>query len=326
MMNREAPSTESNAHTGRRAVVTGGVGFIGYHLASSLLKSGYHVTIIDDLSTGRLENIADLSELCKEDPYRLNFVEGSITDLFLLKQLFKDAAFVFHQAAIANVQRSIEDPARVNDVNVTGTLNVLTAARDNGVEKLVFASSCAVYGDAALLPASENMETGPISPYAVSKLTGEHYCHVFQHNYGLQTACLRYFNVYGPGANPDSDYAAVIPRFISLVKRGEQPVIFGDGEQSRDFVYVDDVVEANIQLAENTATGVYNIGSGVSTSINELAALVMGMCRQKLSPLYKESRQGDVKHISADITRAKMIGYSPKFSLADGLKRTISSV
>ncbi len=313
---------------GKRVLVTGGAGFIGSHLTRELLQRGYRVTVLDNLATGKIENIADL--LAKEGSatktsLRVNFTQGSITDLPLLQKMFHGMDFIFHQAAIASVPRSIKEPLAIHEANITGTLNVLLAARDTNVSKVVFASSSSIYGDTLTLPKEEDMIPNPLSPYAVSKIAGEYYCQLFQQVYGLSTVCLRYFNVYGPRQDPNSQYAAVIPLFIKKASQGEAPIIFGDGEQSRDFIFVKDVAEANILAAESTATGIFNIGKGERTTVNRLAELIIEQLHASVEPAHQEPRQGDVKHSLADITRARNFGYAPKYSLLDGLKQTISS-
>ena len=302
----------------KKAVVTGGAGFIGSHLAEELARRSYQVIIIDDLSTGKMENT---EQLLKNGS--VEFVRGSITDLSLLQKVFQGAGYIFHQAAVPSVPRSIENPLTSNEANVTGTLNVLLAARDNGVSKVVYASSSSVYGDTPTLPKSEDMLPNPQSPYAVSKLTGEYYCRVFQEVYQLPTVCLRYFNVYGPRQDPNSQYAAVIPRFISRVSQGNPPIIFGDGEQTRDFTFIKDVVEANILAVESDVTGIFNIGKGENISLNRLAELVIRLLGGNVKPVYEESRPGDIRHSVAAISRAGRFGYAPKWSLEEGLKEII---
>jgi UDP-glucose 4-epimerase len=299
-----------------KVIVTGGAGFIGSHIAQELVKLGHRVNIIDNLATGRLLNI---------DPVlghkNAEFVRGSIVNLPLLRRLFAGAEYVFHQAALPSVPRSIKNPRASHLTNTTGTLNVLLAARDNAVKKVVFASSSSVYGDTPTLPKVEDMTPNPQSPYAVSKLAGEHYCQVFQKIYGLNTVCLRYFNVFGPRQDPASQYAAVIPLFINNVLAGKPPVIFGNGEQTRDFTFVKDVVNANILAAESPATGMYNIGSGARVTINHLAQLIIGLAgANTIKPAYQNARPGDVLHSLADITRAGTFGYRPKYSLEAGLR------
>ena len=303
-----------------KAIVTGGAGFIGSHIAEELIKRGYRVVIIDNLSTGRLSNLEPI--LGNNDT---DFIQGSITNLQLLRKLFYRVDYVFHQAALPSVPRSIKNPRASHATNATGTLNVLMAARANGVKKVIFASSSSVYGDTPTLPKVEAMVLDPQSPYAVTKLAAEHYCRVFERVFGLKTACLRYFNVYGPRQDPDSPYAAVIPFFINSVIMGKPPVIFGNGEQTRDFTFVKDVVEANILAAESTATGVFNIGSGARVTINHLAELVIKLAGDKrLKIVYRDARPGDVLHSLASITRAAAFGYRPKYTLEQGLQEVVS--
>ncbi len=303
-----------------KVVVTGGAGFIGSHLAQELVKRDYEVIIIDNLATGRLSNMEPILGV-----KNAVFVRGSIVDLPLLRKLFSGVEYVFHQAAVPSVPRSIKNPRASHIANTTGTLNVLLAARDKGVKKVVFASSSSVYGDTPTLPKVEDMTPNPQSPYAVTKLTGEYYCRVFQSVYGLNTICLRYFNVFGPRQDPDSPYAAVIPLFIHNVLAGKSPVIFGNGEQSRDFTFVKDVVEANILAAESPATGVFNIGSGARVTINQLAQLVIRLVGDDtIKPVYRDARPGDILHSLADITRVKTFGYRPKYSLEEGLREVVN--
>jgi UDP-glucose 4-epimerase len=302
-----------------KVIVTGGAGFIGSHIIEGLLKRDYKVVIIDNLSTGRQSNI---DQIIKNK--NVKFVRGSIVSLPFLQKQFAGAEYVFHQAAIPSVPRSIKNPRASHAANITGTLNVLIAARDNDVKKVVFASSSSVYGNTATLPKVEDMNPNPQSPYAVTKLTGEYYCKVFQDIYGLNSVCLRYFNVYGPRQDPDSPYAAVIPLFVTNVLAGKAPVIFGDGEQSRDFTFVKDVAEANILAAESNATGVCNIGGAKRVTINYLVELVIKLVGNRaVKPIYKDFRAGDVMHSLADITRAKAFGYRPRYTLEEGLKEVV---
>lgn len=296
-------------------VVTGGAGFIGSHLAESLSSRGYYVIIIDDLSTGKMGNIEPLLKSANVD-----FIHDSITDLAVLQKLFQGVDYVFHLAAISSVPQSIDAPRLTHEVNVTGTLNVLLAARDNRVKKVIYASSCAVYGDAPALPKREDMLPDPQSPYSVTKLAAEDYCQVFRQVYGLPTVCLRYFNIYGPRQNPDSEYAAVIPRFMKRVSQGEAPIIFGDGNQSRDFNFVKDTVAACLLSAESGASGIFNIGNGESTTINELAHLIIKLVGSNVSPAYQPAKPGDIRHSLADISKARKFGYNPKYNLEEGLK------
>jgi len=302
-----------------KIVVTGGAGFIGSRLAEELANRGYYVIILDDLSTGRMENIADVLAGGKGE-----FIQGSIADVPLLQRLFQGVLYVFHLAAIPSVTRSIENPQASHEVNATGTLNVLSAARDDGVRKIIYASSSSVYGDTPTLPKREEMLPNPQSPYAVSKLTGEYYCRVFQEVYGLPSVCLRYFNIYGPGQDPESPYAAVIPKFIRRICEGNPPVIFGDGEQTRDFTFVKDATEANILVAESNATGIFNIGRSESVTINQLAQLTIRLTgKEGIEPVHKEPRPGDIGHSLADISKARTFGYNPKYSLEEGLRETV---
>lgn len=304
----------------KRVVLTGGAGFIGSHLADELVKRGYFITVLDDLSSGQLQNLEALQSSSKE----IEFIQGTITDLSLLQDLFRGSLYIFHQAAIPSVPRSIEDPASSHEVNLTGTLNVLIAACDCGIKKVVYASSSSAYGDTPTLPKHEDMVPHPQSPYAVTKLAGEYYCSVFQKAYGLSTACLRYFNVYGPRQNPDSQYAAVIPKFVRSALNGDSPVIFGDGEQTRDFTFVKDVAQMNILAAEKEEVrGVFNVGTGESISINQLAGLVVEITGKDVQTEHLPARTGDIKHSLADISRAKKIGHTPKYDLRQGLTETI---
>lgn len=299
-----------------KIVVTGGAGFIGSNLVEELLKK-HEVTVIDNLSTGRIENLDQIID-------KINFIEGSITDLDLLKEAFSGTDTVFHEAAIPSVQRSVDNPIASNEANVEGTLKVLVAARDCGVRKVVYASSSSAYGNTPTLPKKEDMKPNPRSPYAISKLAGEYYCRVFSEVYGLKTACLRYFNVYGPRQNPNSQYAAVIPKFITRIVAHEPPVIYGDGKQTRDFTFVKDVVKANILARESPAEGVFNIACGQRVSLNELAGKIMEITGIRLDPNYEKPRQGDVRDSLADISDAgRELGYKPDFELNLGLEETI---
>jgi len=301
----------------KRVAITGGAGFIGSNLAYKLATENI-VIIVDDLSTGRVENIAGLI-----DKENVTFIEGSILDLRLLEQALNGVDFVFHQAAIPSVPRSIEDPLSTNEVNITGTLNVLIAARDNNVRKVIFASSSSVYGDTPTLPKVEDMTPNPQSPYALTKLVGEYYCHVFYQIYHMPTICLRYFNIYGPRQDPNSQYAAVIPVFIARVRQDKPPIIYGDGNQTRDFTFIQDAVRANIIAAESDATGIFNIGTGGNTTINGLARAIIKIMGRDLQPIYQEPRAGDIRDSLANISKAKAIGYEPQYSLEDGLREAI---
>ena len=297
-------------------LVTGGAGFIGSHIAEAL--AGKHeVVILDDLFSGKIQNISSFKT-------SVQFVQGSITDLPLLKDICTGADGIFHEAAIASVPRSINNPLATNNANVNGTLNVLVAAKECGVRKIVFASSSSVYGDTPTLPKHEDMEARPLSPYAVSKHAGEQYMKVFANLYGLKTVSLRYFNVFGPRQDPNSDYAAVIPKFITRILHGQSPVIFGDGKQTRDFTYVKDVVQANCKAMESPAEGVYNIAYNQSIDLNSLAHLIMEIIGKKVPVLYEKRRAGDVLNSLADITRAKnTFDYRPEYTVKTGLQETI---
>ncbi len=297
-----------------KAIITGGAGFIGSNLAEVLSRDN-EVIIVDDLSTGNEANISG---------FEIELVKGSITDLDLLRKTFKGADYVFHQAAIPSVPRSIKDPVSTNEANVTGTLKVLIAARDCSVKKVIFASSSSAYGDTPELPKREDMNPNPLSPYAVTKLIGEYYCSVFDEVYDLKTVALRYFNVYGPKQDPHSDYAAVIPKFIKRIQEGKPPIIYGDGNQTRDFTSVDDVVNANILAAESDAKGVYNVATGKRITINELASVIMAIMGRDLDPIHEKPREGDVLHSLGDITKAKKdFGYAPGDKLEANLKETV---
>jgi UDP-glucose 4-epimerase len=299
-------------------VVTGGAGFIGSHIARELAGS-HGVVIIDDFSSGKAENLRDL-------PDSVEIVNGSIRDLSLLGAACEGADGIFHHAAIASVAQSVFNPLATHETNITGTLNVLLAARDNNVPKLVFASTSAVYGDEPTFPKREEMVPVPLSPYAISKLAGEYYGKIFTELYGLKTVSLRYFNVFGPRQNPNSDYAAVIPKFISRLLDDKPPIIFGDGKQTRDFIYVMDIVRANILAMNSPATGIFNIGSGRRIDLNELAFTLAEIMNVNLSPAYDKPRAGDIRDSVADISRARdQLGFEPKFSLREGLSETIGS-
>jgi UDP-glucose 4-epimerase len=302
----------------KSVVVTGGAGFIGSNLAIALSKEN-HVVVIDDLSTGFLENIRR-----SIDDGNIEFVKGSVTDVSLLQKTMNNIDYVFHEAALPSVPRSIKDPLTTNNVNITGTLNVLLAARDNGVKKILYASSSSVYGDTPTLPKKESMTPNPLSPYAVSKLAVEYYCQIFTSVYGLPTVALRYFNVYGPQQDPVSEYAAVIPKFITQILNHQNIVIYGDGEQTRDFTYVADVIRANILAAESNITGVFNMAGGKRITLNDLAQTTMMLCKNKVDIVYEDVRPGDIKHSLADISKAKnAFGYTPKYDIKKGLKETI---
>jgi UDP-glucose 4-epimerase len=302
----------------KKAVVTGGAGFIGSHLAEELAQRDYSLTIIDDLSTGKRENLSAI--LNKPN---VKFIQGSITDLPLLQKLFKDVDYIYHLAAMVSIPRSLEVPQQFHEVNVTGTLNVLIAARDNKVKKVVNASSCAIYGDAPGLPKKEDMPVNPLSPYAVTKLAAEEYCQIFQKAYGLPSVSLRFFNIFGPRQNPDSEYAAAIPKFIKIKSQGKTINIYGDGKATRDYIYVKDAIAAFILAAESDAAGIYNIGGGKSTTVNELVELISQLTGNNSPPVYVSPRPGDILHSLADASKARTFGYRPRYTLEAGIKETI---
>ncbi|MBS3763962.1 MAG: SDR family oxidoreductase [Planctomycetes bacterium] len=299
--------------------VTGGAGFIGSHIVDRFLEEKKHVRVIDNFATGRPENL-------REAERHIEFFKGDICDGKLLKEAFAEVEIVFHQAALASVQRSVENPVATNRTNVEGTVQVLEAARKCGVKRVVYASSSSVYGDKPTLPKREDMSPSPRSPYAISKLAAEQHCTIYPEIYGLETVALRYFNVFGPRQNPKSQYAAVIPIFISALLSGEQPVVFGDGEQSRDFTFVENVVEANLRAAVAPAAsgGVYNVGCGERFSLNSLLEMLSNIMDVEVNPQYESERSGDVRHSEADITRAsEELGYEPQVTFQDGLQQTV---
>lgn len=302
-----------------KCLVTGGAGFIGSHIAETLVKRGDEVRVLDDLSTGKMENLAAIAG-------EFEFLEGDIRDLETCRRAVEGVATVFHEAALASVARSVEDPLLANAVNVTGTLNLLVAARDAGVGSFVLASSSAVYGDDETMPKVEGREGRPVSPYGASKLFDEKYAQAFHALHGLNAVSLRYFNVFGPRQDPHSEYSAVIPLFITKVLRGERPTIFGDGEQSRDFIHVEDVVRANIAAAGSAAAAgeALNVACGAGTTVNALLAAVNDVLGAKAEARYAPPRPGDILHSTADIGKAlRLLGFAPSLSFIEGLKSTI---
>lgn len=302
------------------ALVTGGAGFIGSHIASSLASSGARVRILDDLSTGHLENIEEIGG-------EVDFVQGSVADVAVLDKVLEDVELVFHEAAIPSVPRSIENPRQSHIASVDGTFSLLLAARDRKVRRLVYAASSSAYGDQPTLPKREEMLPDPLSPYAVAKLVGEYYCQVFTRVYGLETVALRYFNVFGPRQDPGSEYSGVVSRFISMLLKNERPVIYGDGEQSRDFTYIDNVIEANLGAAgaKDVSGTVFNVANGERVTLNQLLAALKELTgRSEVTAEYRDSRIGDVRHSLADTTRARqLLGYEPRVGLREGLAKTI---
>lgn len=310
-------------------LVTGGAGFIGSHIVDELVRRDGRVRVLDNLLTGRRENLASSvisSQQSAISSQQLEVVEGDIRDAVVVKRAMDGVDYVLHQAALPSVQRSIADPITTNEVNVTGTLNVLQAAREANVKRFVFASSSSVYGDSPTLPKHEAMPTAPKSPYAVSKLAGERYCVAFHQVYGLPIVCLRYFNVFGPRQDPTSQYSAVIPKFITAMLRGEAPVIYGDGLQSRDFTYVDNVVNANLLACErDEAIGqVMNVACGARYSLLDLQHELQQIMEVEIAPTFAPPRPGDVKHSLAAIEAAReSLGYLPEITWSEGLRRTV---
>lgn len=302
-------------------LVTGGGGFIGSHLVERLVTLGHSVRVLDDWSTGVPVNLASVQD-------RIEVVTGSILDADVLATAMRGAAWVFHLAARASVALSLADPAATHENIATGTLCVLLTARDMGVTRIVFAGSSSAYGDATDGPATELQPAAPASPYAAAKLAGEHYCRAFSTAFGMATTVLRFFNVYGPRQNPNSPYAAVIPRFLTAAARGEPLIIFGDGGQTRDFVHVGDAVSALVLAAENPGTGgVFNIGTGRSVSIRELARTVVAVTGSQSPIVHAAARAGEVRHSRADLTRARRdLGFEPAISLEQGLASMVSHI
>ena len=303
-------------------LVTGGAGFIGSHIAQSLFENGSRITIVDDLSTGRIENIRHLLEQGVE------FEKVNVLDKKKLRRCLKDIDFVFHQAAFVSVPGSIVNSRACNEINVTGTLNVLEQSLEAGVKKVVYAASSSAYGDTEVLPHVESMKTQALSPYGVSKLAAENYCRVYNSVYNLPTTSLRYFNVYGPRQSSNSEYAAVIPTFIKLLSEDKRPLIYGDGLQSRDFIFIADVAQANLNaaLSEKSNGQVINVGTGSSTSIRDLLIKIAKIMKSSLEPIYTPAKEGEISHSFADISRAKaLIDYEPRYSLEKGLELTIAS-
>ena len=300
--------------------VTGGAGFIGSHIAGTIAASGAKVRIIDDLSTGHRENLDELSG-------DIEFIEGSVADRALMTRSLRDVEVLFHEAAIPSVPRSVEDPEQTHIASVDGTFNLLLAARQQKVRRVVYAASSSAYGDQPTLPKVEDMTPDPLSPYAVAKLVGEYYCQVFTRVYGLETVSLRYFNVFGPRQDPGSQYSGVVSRFISTLCSNQTPVIYGDGEQSRDFTYIDNVVSANLKAATTTkgVGQVINVALGERITLNQLLTELKELIgRVEVVAEYREPRVGDVRHSLADITRAKeLLGFEPVIELREGLQRTV---
>ena len=303
-------------------LVTGGAGFIGSHVAERLLKDGLRVRILDNFSTGRRENLA-FADGAGE---RLEVIDGDLRDLATVERAVRGADIIYHQAAMRSVPRSVDDPLGANENNVTGTLHLLEAARRHGVKRVVFASSSSVYGENPELPKREDQTLAPISPYAVSKAANEQYARVWTRLYGLETVGLRYFNVFGPRQDPKSEYAAVVPRFILWGLRGEPLEVHGTGEQSRDFTYIDNVVEANILAgqAEDANGEAFNVGCGDRISLLDMIVMLESLLGRKLERRHAPTRGGDVLHTLADVSKAKrLMGYTPQVDFAEGFRRTV---
>jgi nucleoside-diphosphate-sugar epimerase len=303
----------------RTFLVTGGAGFIGSHLVESLLRRGDRVRVLDNFLTGRRENLAPFAR-------EIELVEGDLRDVEACRRAVRGVEVVFHEAALPSVPRSVADPGLTNDINVTGTLNLLVAARDAGVRRLVFASSSSVYGDDPELPKREGKEGLPLSPYAVSKLVGEKYAQTFHFLYGLETVSLRYFNVFGPRQDPTSQYAAAVPQFVTRILRGEAPTIYGDGEQSRDFTYIANIVAGNFLAADKPGLGreVMNLACGEGITVNRLAAEINSILGVAVQPVHVSERPGDIRHSLADIARARAaLGFEPGVGFREGLELTI---
>lgn len=301
-------------------LVTGGAGFIGSHLVEALVARGAAVRVLDDFSSGRRENLAAVAG-------QIEILEGDVRDEKMLSRALEGIRIVFHLAARPSVWRSVQDPLSTHDINLTGTVKLLWYAREAGVQRFVFSSSSAVYGETPTLPKHEGLAPAPLSPYAVSKLAAENYAVVWNRLYGLKTFALRYFNVYGPRQDPSSPYAAVIPRFLAALRQGQPPTIYGDGEQSRDFTFVSDAVAANLCCLDappEAAGHVYNVARGERVTINELARLLACLWGSSVSPVHVDPRPGDIRHSQADIARARRwLGWAPRVGLEEGLRRTV---
>ena len=304
----------------RTVLVTGGGGFIGSSIAAALVARGDTVRVVDNFSSGKRENLRDL---------RLELLEGDLLDEEFLRRAAAGADVIFHEAAIPSVPRSIAAPRASHDANATGTLQVLEVARACGVRRVVYAGSSSAYGDTPVLPKVETMSPAPLSPYAVAKLTGELYCRMYARTFGLETVVLRYFNVFGPRQDPQSQYAAVIPKFVTAALSGTQPVIYGDGTQSRDFCFIDNVVQANLLAADAPAAQAsgrtFNVACGSAIELNAVIQMVGELTGRPLVARYEPSRAGDVKHSLADISEAReRLGYTPAVDFAEGLRRTVA--
>jgi nucleoside-diphosphate-sugar epimerase len=308
-----------------RYLVTGGAGFIGSNLTRALLSSGHTVRVLDNFLTGKRENLAGLSDAHGD---RFELIEGDLRSLDTVRKSADGIDYVLHQGALPSVPRSVADPVLSNEINVSGTVNLLVAARDAGVRRILFAASSSAYGDTVELPKRETMATNPKSPYAAQKLVGEHYMRIFYELHGLETISLRYFNVFGPRQDPKSMYAAVIPRFITSTLRGEPPIVYSDGLQTRDFTFIDNVVQANIAgcSAPKEACGkVFNIACGERVSLLDILEIIYAEAGKRVPPIFEPQRPGDVRDSLADISRARdLLGYNPRVTFREGLKKTFT--
>ncbi len=303
----------------KKFLVTGGAGFIGSNICTKLINQGSFVRVVDNLITGKKSNLTDILD-------RIDFIEADMGDENVARKAMKDIDVVLHQGALSSVPRSVDDPAATHRHCVDATFTLLLAARDAGIKRFVYAASSSAYGDTPTLPKVESMPPGPLSPYAAAKVVGEYYAKVFYEVYGLETVSLRYFNIFGPHQDPASQYAAAIPAFVTAILKDEKPTIFGDGEQSRDFTYIDNVVEANLLAAkaEHTAGEVLNIACGRAVTVNQIIEIINELLGKNIKPLYTDPRPGDVKHSLADITLAeKTIGYKPTVQFKQGLRLAI---
>jgi len=303
-----------------RYLVTGGAGFIGSNTVEELVRRGHGVVVLDDLSSGKEENLAEVRS-------KITLLKGSVTDLEAVQKAMIQAEYVVHLAARTSVPRSVKDPLDTNRINVEGTLNVLVAARDNKVKRIVLAASSSAYGETPTLPKNEAMQPLPISPYGVSKYVGELYAQVFGRCYGLETICLRYFNIFGPRQDPDSPYSGVLSRFATAFLLEEPPVVFGDGEQTRDFTYVENAVQANLLACEapSVSGGVFNVGTGARISLNHTLEIFRRLSGKNLEAKYEPARDGDIRDSQADISKAhELLGYEPTVLFEEGLERTLA--
>jgi len=311
-------------------LVSGGAGFVGSNLTEALLGRGNRVRVLDNFSTGRRENLSAAEDWAREGGGRFELLEGDLRDPSVCGAAMQGIEYVLHQAAIPSVQRSVDEPVITNLVNLDGTLNLLFAAREAKVRRFVFASSSSIYGESEVLPKVESMPAAPISPYALQKLGAESYCRLFHSLYGLPTIALRYFNVFGPRQDPSSDYAAVVPRFLSAVRDRCQPTIYGDGNQTRDFTFVANVVEANRLACEagpDAFGGTFNIACGDRISLNDLLVQIGALVERKIEPVYEAPRDGDIMHSQAGIDLARdKLGYRPEVDLLEGLRRTFKAL